>query len=340
MYMNRCYGLKMTQSTTNPEEDPQVHGANGPPTSHEFSERKSACIALLDGAVLLADACKRAELEQQGRYAYLKRSRPIPWQVLHDEIAKKQNIKSDDKPFGSSAESPVSPEVMPRAPINPWPTLPPMPPAPIRPCVAHDLREHVAVTRRPPTCGGPEYWTPPGGIVSPWCNCAPFTDEDSEIHRIHYATYHHFLKDRYRQWIVHLAYMHALETLTQMHYWQELCQLAVVCRQFRRWRLVMMIYDTGTMARERWLRMEWSGAAVRDPRVARSRPSLQERVMWYHDVHGRQQWSTVLWRVGELHTVQWEGGYIMSRDALMVHGQLQPHANRRPLQRYVYAPQL
>ena len=85
--------------------------------------------------------------------------------------------------------------------------------------------------------------------------------------------------------------------------------------------------------------MEHSGAHHRAGEIGLSRPTPQQRLMWYHDVKRTGHWPEVLWRVGELHSIQWSEGYVASHDIefdlCREHGQTW----RRSAPRYVYAPE-
>ena len=88
--------------------------------------------------------------------------------------------------------------------------------------------------------------------------------------------------------------------------WHELAEMAAVCRQYRRARLVMLIKGATPRATKYWRRLELLTQC-------RCWGSVMERIMWFHDVRETGKCGVVLERVGELHDVCWEDGNLAVR---------------------------
>ena len=101
-------------------------------------------------------------------------------------------------------------------------------------------------------------------------------------------------------WFFSLVLMRRPEWFWKALHWHEWSYLAVVCRHFRRARLVAML--TGHIAAASWY---WSRLDSMN-QSSTSGPII-EHIMWYHDVRMNGNCAEVLQRVGELHDVRYDG---------------------------------
>ena len=97
-------------------------------------------------------------------------------------------------------------------------------------------------------------------------------------------------------WLSSIAIMKRAAWPWRALLWEEWSQLAFVCRQFRRTRIVAMIKGCTASANWYWSRLELLGSC-------RGSCSVMGRILWHHDVRMSGKCAVVLERVGEFHDV-------------------------------------